>query len=285
MAFSKEYQEKKNEVENYIFDMLTTTADFPEPLHSAVAYSINGGGKRLRPILFLEIYRVFCGEITESVIKIATAIECIHTYSLIHDDLPCMDNDDFRRGKPTNHKVYGEANAVLAGDSLLNFAYQLMFDAIILAENKELTVRACKIIADAAGGSGLIGGQTLDLMPSDEVSKPGKLSYIYQHKTSDLISASMVAGSVLGGATLDEQACVKGYGDYFGLSFQIKDDILDAEDKGDIDKNTYVHVYGIVNSKSALMDCIEKAILHLSYLNKETTFLKKLALKFADRKE
>lgn len=285
MAFSKDFLAKKAEVELYIGILVNDIANFPEPLQSAVAYSLNGGGKRVRPILFLEAYRIFGGQTTESVIKFANAIECIHTYSLIHDDLPCMDNDDFRRGKPSNHKVYGEGNAVLAGDALLNMAYQLLLDAIVLSDNCALSARAAKLIADAAGGTGLIGGQTLDLMPADENSNPGKLAYIYQHKTGDLISAAMMAGAILAGATNDEIVVVQGYGDYFGLSFQIKDDILDAEESGDIAKNTYVHIYGLDNAKKSLGDCIDKAIQYISTLDKDTDFLKKLALKSTERKD
>lgn len=285
MAFSKEYQERKTEVENYISTLLREIHDYPEPLYSAVSYSLSEGGKRIRPILFLETYRIFGGQLCESVIKISNAVECIHTYSLIHDDLPCMDNDDMRRGKPTNHKVYGEANAVLAGDALLNLAYQLMFEATALFEDKNRAVQACTLLARAAGGNGLIGGQTLDLLAEDEKVTANRLQYIYQHKTGDLISAAIMAGAILAGATSEELAHLKGFGDYFGMSFQIRDDILDAEEKGDGDKNTFVHIYGLANARSTLVDCVDKAIHSLSQLHKDVEFMRKFALKSAERKE
>lgn len=284
MSFAKEYIEKKESADHYIELLATEVSEFPEPLASAVRYSLFSGGKRLRPILFLVGYGLFGGEPSEASIKILQAIECIHTYSLIHDDLPCMDDDDYRRGKLTSHKVYGEANALLAGDALLNLAYQLMFAALKLTDDTDRTLRACTAVANAASGTGMIGGQTLDLVPED--SHAGRrLTYIYQHKTADLISASLMAGALMGGADERQVEALGKYGDNFGLCFQLTDDILDAEEKGDKNKSTYIKLYGLANAKITLSDRISAAVQGLNALDVDTDFLRALALKVADRKE
>ena len=177
MNFTEEYRKRKAEADGYIRSFADSLVTFPETLQNAVAYGLTSGGKRLRPILLLEAVRLFGGAVDVSAVNFALAAECIHTYSLLHDDLPCMDNDDFRRGQPTCHKKFGEANAVLAGDALLNLAYELIFGAIRLGENEERYIKAGNALAVAAGGTGLVGGQVCDLSPDTDANG---INYIYE---------------------------------------------------------------------------------------------------------
>lgn len=278
MNFFREYEERKEEAEN-IVATLAESIKAPKPLDEAMRYSLLSGGKRLRPILLLEGCRLFGGAITEPVKKLAAAVECIHTYSLIHDDLPCMDNDDLRRGKPTSHKVFGEANAVLAGDALLNLAYELLFSAAV---ESTAAVEAGKLIADAAGAKGLIAGQVLDI-DGDTNPEPTILRYIYQHKTADLISAALTAGAVMAGASPDQQKNLREFGENFGFCFQVSDDILDYAEKGDSEKN-FVSIYGLDVARTTLTESISMANAHLNFLGGDTAFLMKLAKKLINRK-
>lgn len=279
MKFAKELEQRKERADALI---ATLAADIkaPSPLDEAMRYSLLSGGKRLRPILVLEAYRLFRGLPSRAAEILACAVECVHTYSLIHDDLPCMDNDDLRRGKPTSHKVFGEAVAVLAGDALLNLAYELIFEA---AEMEPAAVRAGKVIADAIGSRGLIAGQILDI--SDE-SKPTStlIRSIYQHKTADLISASLLAGAILGGANEEQLGALKIFGDSFGYCFQIGDDILDYRQKGETEKN-FVALYGMGVAKATLAESASMSDVALSFLGNDCDFLKQLAQVSIDRKE
>ncbi len=283
MSFAEDLKIKKDEVETFLREI--SFEEMPEPLKSSVKYSLLDGGKRIRPILFLECFRMFGGKPTESVKKFACAIECVHIYSLIHDDLPCMDDDDFRRGKPTNHKVYGENIAVLAGDALLNLAYELIFDAVKLSGYDKKYIEAATMFSDSIGGKGLIAGQTLDIVSGKEAMTAETLDYIYKHKTGDLIKAAMVAGATIAGADDDEIKSVSSYADGFGFAFQIKDDLLDYEEYQKGSDNDYVAVFGETNAKKALDDNIGKAVKALSELNCDTEFLKNLALRSAVRKQ
>lgn len=283
MSFTKELQIKKDEIKSFLREI--SLEKMPEPLKSSVEYSLFGDGKRIRPILFVECFRMFGGKVNESVKKLACALECVHTYSLIHDDLPCMDNDDLRRGKPTNHKVFGESIAVLAGDALLNFAYELIFEAIKFSNYDIKFIDAGKTIADNIGGFGLIAGQTLDMTAEKDVMTADKIDYIYKHKTSDLIKASMVAGAIIAGAERKDLEKLAEYADAFGFAFQIKDDLLDCEAGQCGSNNDYVAVYGEKLAKTALSENIDKAVNALSELSCNTEFLKKLALKSAVRKQ
>lgn len=277
MNFSKEYDLKKENVEKLIAD-LAQTIKAPAPLDEAMRYSLLSGGKRLRPILLLEAYRLFAGEPTRAAELLACAVECVHTYSLIHDDLPCMDDDDLRRGKPTSHKVFGEAMAVLAGDALLNLAYELIFEA---AEFDPMAVKAGKRIADAIGSRGLIAGQTLDIA---EEEKPAAtvLRYIYQHKTADLISAALLAGAILTGADDEQLKNLKEFGDNYGFAFQLGDDVLDYAEK--TEEKNFVSMYGLDVAKTTLVETVSMANAHLNFLGKDCEFLKKLAQQSVNRK-
>ena len=208
---------------------------FPQPdgpaadVVEAMRYSVFAGGKRLRPILCLAGAGAVGGEERE-VLPVACALELIHTYSLIHDDLPAMDDDDTRRGKPTSHKVFGEAVAILAGDGLLTEAFRLMTRVDLSKGVKAFAVlRVIELIASGAGYQGMVGGQVVDIQSEGKEAEPSLVQFIHTHKTAALINASVVAGAVLGGGTETEVAAVNDYGRRTGLAFQIADDILDVE--------------------------------------------------------
>ncbi|WP_418372683.1 polyprenyl synthetase family protein [Agathobacter sp.] len=229
MDFSKELEAKVTSINERIYAFLPKEEGYQKTIFEAMRYSILAGGKRLRPMLMEETYKLFGG--TGKIIEpFMAAIEMIHTYSLVHDDLPAMDNDEYRRGKKTTHKVYGEAMAILAGDALLNYAFEtatLAFD--IEPENKN-TGRALRILAQKAGVYGMVGGQVVDV----ESEKTGtditrkKLDFIYRLKTSALIESSMMIGAVLAGADSDQIDIIEKTASKLGLAFQIQDDILDV---------------------------------------------------------
>ena len=243
---------------------------YPNSIYKSMKYTVTLPGKRLRPILCLETCRMFDGEI-EDAIPTACAIEMLHAQTLIHDDLPCMDNDDFRRGKPTNHKVFGEAIAVLAGDALLTWAPQ-----VIVKNSKNLTpsvlIRILNEYFNYAGANGVIGGQVVDIEcegNNNDFDKEKTLEYLHIHKTSDLFQLAMRTGAIIAGATDDKIAAVTEFARVFGLAFQIADDILDEtstfEEMGKTlgkdkleGKLTYVSLYGLEDAKCKLACLFEK---------------------------
>jgi geranylgeranyl diphosphate synthase type II len=273
-------------------------------LLKAIEYSLHSGGKRLRPVLFLSAYELACQNNTNNNIRIrdnavlamACALEMIHTYSLIHDDLPAMDNDDYRRGIPTNHKVFGEAMAILAGDGLLNLAYEVMLEHI--PKESELLfryVKALLIIARSAGISGMISGQSADIENQGKPLCEDTLHYIHTHKTEALITASLQAGALLGHDSPELFNAVTGYGKALGLAFQITDDILDIT--GDIaqlgkntgkdeklGKQTYPARYGLERSKNLARKYIYQAVSYIDVFGVKAEFLKVLALNILNRK-
>jgi geranylgeranyl diphosphate synthase type II len=236
----------------------------------AMRYSVFAGGKRLRPILTLKSCELISGNY-KNALNFALAIEMIHTYSLIHDDLPAMDNDDFRRGKPTNHKVFGENIAILAGDGLLNFAYELMIDTISKVNDVKRYILAFKEIAKAAGIFGMIGGQVVDVL-SENISIDKKtMEFIHKNKTSALIEASIISGAIIGGASTNEIDNLRKYGRAIGLGYQIRDDILDkigdisklGKDIGSDEENnkaTYLSLYGLEKSIEKTKELCNEAI-------------------------
>lgn len=261
----------------------------------AMSYSVTNGGKRIRPVLVLEFCRV-CGGNVEDALPFACAVEMIHTYSLIHDDLPCMDNDDMRRGKPSCHKAFGEEYALLAGDGLLTLAFETALrDADgILPENK---IKAVRTLASLAGVSGMVGGQVLDLQSESTEPTLKKLQTIDALKTGALIKASVLLGCYAANVTNDER--IKGalkYAENIGLAFQIVDDILDVTSDsatlgkpvGSDEKNekiTYVSLMGIDKSKQTVKELTDDAIDALTVFGNDTDFLKNLALSLAGRKK
>ncbi|GAB7080404.1 polyprenyl synthetase family protein [Megalodesulfovibrio paquesii] len=250
-------------------------ADIPETLLSAMEYSLQAGGKRLRPVLCLTTASLF-GLPTAQVLPFACGIECIHTYSLIHDDLPAMDNDDLRRGKPTNHKVHGEAMAILAGDGLLTEAFRLMGQAQgIQAEN---VLQAVTTMAAAAGAAGMVGGQALDMQYEQraDITLP-MLRGMHARKTGALIQASCLCGAILAGATAEARAAMAGYGAALGVAFQIADDILDeigdtavmgktAGSDRERGKTTYVSLVGVERSRELACQAADEAAAQLDRL-------------------
>lgn len=266
-------------LENIIFE-----DNSPEVLISSMKYSLLAGGKRIRPVLALSICEGLGGD-PRSVLKIACAIEMIHTYSLIHDDLPSMDNDDMRRGKPTNHRVFGEANAILAGDALLNYAFECIFNAIIENNFEKRYILAGQVISKASGAYGMIGGQAIDIAKVGGSMSIGELIQMHEKKTGALIEAACLAGGIIANK-MDRLDEVREYSQNLGLAFQIVDDVLDCT--GDSvkmgkligrdeaqDKSTFVRILGIVESKKLAAEYSNKA-LKLAYKIDNSGFLGEL---------
>lgn len=261
-------------------------------LREAMEYSLLGGGKRLRPILAIAVCQAANGPV-DAVMPYGCAIEMIHTYSLIHDDLPCMDNDDLRRGRPTCHVVYGEAIALLAGDALLTEAFKVMASKGVMAAGQEAT--ACRIIyevARAAGAEGMVGGQVLDVIYEGREGTKEILDSIHKNKTAALIRAAVLAGALVAGADDEMIARFSTYGDSVGLAFQIKDDLLDVDGdeaqvgkrlKKDEAKQTYVKHYGIDASKKRIDELVNQAIASIECLGPDGEMLVKLAQRMGNR--
>ena len=261
-------------------------------LKETMQYSLMAGGKRLRPVLALATAEMLDKELQE-VLAYACSIEMIHTYSLIHDDLPAMDNDDFRRGKLTNHKVFGEAMAILAGDALLNLAYENMIkDAIASNNNRKL--QAMGIIAEYAGALGMIGGQVIDLDSEGKKVVFDKLKTMHKLKTGALIKAPVEAAAVICGVSDKELKLLSNYAANLGLAFQIKDDILDVEgsmeDMGKkpgsdalCEKSTYVTMFGLDKSKKLLEEVTKEGVSFLEVFDTKAIFLKELAMSLVRR--
>lgn len=241
----------------------------PELLKKAMLYSLQAGGKRLRPMLLFATVEGFNKHYEES-LPVACAIEMLHTYSLIHDDLPAMDNDDFRRGKPTNHKVFGEASAVLAGDALLTLAFQVISTMSEKSVSAKQKITLITELAKASGPEGMVGGQVADMEGEKRNISLAELEYIHHHKTGNLLSYSIIAGAILANADEDSIANLRKFAYHVGLAFQIKDDILDIEGSeaalgkpvgSDItnEKSTYPKLLGLDAAKKKLADHIFKA--------------------------
>lgn len=288
MEFKNKYQSFVNEVNNYL-DQCISREDVPQKtVYSSMRYSVEAGGKRLRPVLALAVCELLGGDIN-SVMPFACAIEMIHTYSLIHDDLPSMDNDEYRRGKLTNHMVYGEAMAILAGDALLNLAFETMLKAAVSnAEELDRKVKAMSIIAKASGVEGMIGGQVIDLESEGKSISSDLLENMHKCKTGALIKAPVLASAVLCGAKEKEQEYLEVFSDKLGLAFQVKDDILDVEGNSEKlgkkvgsdeanQKSTFVSIYGIEKAKSMLDNLTRDAIGSLEYFGDKAEFLRELA--------
>lgn len=288
MDFKSQLLQRKTIIDDNICDCFKDKNGLQRTVVEAMEYSIKAGGKRLRPVLLLEVCEMLGGNANDAM-PFALAIEMIHTYSLIHDDLPAMDNDDYRRGKPTNHKVYGEGIAVLAGDGLLNLAFETMIERI--EQNPHLLdrgIKAMKIISNASGINGMIGGQVVDLECEGKKIDATTLDFIHHHKTSVMIEAAINAGAILGGATENQYKELQKYGRCIGLAFQIVDDILDVigdEEKlgkkvgSDLDneKSTYPSLYGIEESKEIASRLIENSLKSLEIFDEKAEFLRSLA--------
>lgn len=224
MEFKKWVKEKVNIVDEYLHKIIVEKNNPQNIIYEAMNYSLLSGGKRLRPVLLLGAYELFKDNIKEAM-PYACAIEMIHTYSLVHDDLPAMDNDDYRRGKLSNHKKYGEANAILAGDALLNKAFEIGLRAATDG-NLENALKALQIIAESSGAEGMIGGQVTDM--EGKITSIEDLKYMYSLKTGAIIKSSVRVGAVLAGASQEETEALEIYSEKIGIAFQIEDDILDV---------------------------------------------------------
>lgn len=291
-------EEKKWLVDKFLDRILPSEKTYPESLHQAMRYSLFAGGKRLRPILVIASFEAVGGKKSAGLLPIASSMELIHTYSLIHDDLPAMDNDDFRRGKPTNHKVFGEAIAILAGDALLTLAFSLITHTHRGSSQKNLSGRLLQIaheISWAAGFDGMIGGQAADILSEGKQVDQSILEYIHKHKTAALIRTSVRAGAILAGATKSELSALSRYGEDIGLAFQIVDDILDVEGsqkemgknvKSDSSKGkkTYPDFFGLSESKRKAKILVEQAVESLSRLNQKADPLRAIARYIIERR-
>ena len=285
MDFLKEFEERIIEVNKSLSSYLEEKECLQETIYKAMNYSLHAGGKRIRPVLMMATAELMGGT-RESVMPFACAVEMIHTYSLIHDDLPCMDNDDLRRGKPTNHKVYGEAVAVLAGDALLNYAFEAMLKNSEVSPN--MTLAAMTELAAASGIDGMIGGQIIDIESEGKTIDAVTLMTMHLHKTAALIMASAKIGALIGGGDKEDLIAMEEFARYLGIAFQIKDDILDItgneEELGKkvgmdyaLEKSTFVSIYGLEQAQQLLCDYTQKAIDTLSRYGDKAEFLKELA--------
>ena len=281
----KEYIQKKAVIVDEMLEKFVAADMYPPIIFEAMRYSLFAGGKRLRPVLLMAAGDAI-NRLGEKYANAACALEMIHTYSLIHDDLPSMDNDDFRRGKLTNHKVFGEGMAILAGDALLTGAFEILGKQAEVAPAILLEV-ICEIAA-AAGAGGMIGGQAIDLISAGKKIEPADLKYMHEAKTGALFKAALRAGAKLAGGSDLQLAALTGYAENFGLAFQITDDILDvtgnAEKIGkpvgsDIknQKSTYVSLYTIEEARKFAYDTVTKAICSLEIFGCEADVLRELA--------
>ena len=293
--FQDELTKRTDEIEKGIREFLPKEEGFAKSMAQAMNYSMLAGGKCLRPLLMQETYRLFGGK--EKVIwPFMTGMEMIHTHSLIHDDLPALDNDDYRRGRLTTHKVYGEAMGILSGVALLNYAYETMLLAFERTAYPERVIRGLSVMAEKTGIHGLLGGQSVDVENDGTPLTKEMLDYIYRNKTSALIEAAMMTGAILAGADENSVAIIEEAAGKIGLAFQIQDDILDVtsteEELGkpvhSDEKNnkvTYVTLFGIEEASRQVKELSEDAVSLLKGLNKNNEFLYLLVEKLINRRK
>ena len=298
MNFQDELKNRTKEIEAVLKSFLPEEKGFAKTMAQAMNYSVLAGGKRLRPMLILETCRLFGGR-EELAYPFMAAMELIHTHSLVHDDLPALDNDDYRRGRLTTHKVYGEAMGVLSGVSLLNYAYEVMFTAFDKAKytgEQAKVIQALKVMAHKTGIYGMLGGQSADVENDGKPVTKEMLDYIYENKTSALIEGSMMTGAILGGASQEEVNAVEKAARNIGLAFQIQDDILDvtstAEELGKPihsdeknHKTTYVTLMGIEAASQQVTELSEEAVKLLEGMNKKNEFLFTLVKELVGRRK
>jgi geranylgeranyl diphosphate synthase, type II len=279
------FEDDRSAVDAALERLLPPASALPVSIHAAMRYSVFAGGKRIRPILCLEAARIFTADVAPTM-RAACAIEFIHTYSLIHDDLPALDNDDLRRGKPTCHKQFGEATAILAGDGLLTLAFQTIGRSSTSAER---TIAILEEVSNAAGTvNGMVGGQVADLENEGQRTAPETLEYIHRSKTAALIRASVTTGAISAGAGIADVARLRRFGETIGWAFQVTDDILDVEESSaalgktagkDIaqQKATYPAVYGLAKSHEIAAKLANDAIAELNSYGEQAGRLRALA--------
>lgn len=285
MDFKEELKKKANIVDEYMEKFLPPEDRYPEVIFKAMRYSVFAGGKRLRPIMVMEACRAFGGDVEKSM-PFACAIEMIHTYSLIHDDLPALDNDDYRRGRLTSHKVFGENMAILAGDALLHHAFETMAEACVKFNDIKYT-KAMLAIAQGAGINGMVAGQVVDVISEGKDIDKDTLDYIHKNKTAAMIIGALKAGAEMGGASEEEIKNIDRVGELVGVAFQIQDDILDVtstlEELGkpinSDEKNhkvTYATMFGVEDASKIVMDMSNEALEILHSMGEKMDFLARL---------
>lgn len=296
MNFKIELEQRTKEIEQILMKYLPQEEGHQHQIMEAMNYSITAGGKRLRPMLMKETYQLFGGN-SQVIEPFMAAMEMIHTYSLVHDDLPAMDNDEYRRGKKTTHVVYGEAMGILAGDALLNYAFETAVKAFEIAPEQSLTIgKALGILAEKAGIYGMIGGQVVDVLATGKPLSREELDFIYELKTGALIKASMMIGTVLAGASESDISKIEQIAADVGLAFQIQDDILDvtstteelgkpvkSDEKNE--KTTYVTLRGLEQSEEDVARISEEAIRLLDEIEEKNSFLELLIRELIHRKK
>ncbi len=295
MNFKDELKVKTAQIEDVISKYIPKEEGYQKTILEAMNYSLLAGGKRLRPMLISETYKMFGGD-SEEIEPFMVAMEMIHTYSLVHDDLPAMDNDEYRRGRKTTHIVYGHAMGILAGDALLNYAFETVMNAFDLTDDCLKVVKAMKVLSKKAGIYGMIGGQTVDVENDGKPITRDMLDFIYALKTGALIEASMMIGAIMAGASDEEVEKVEQIASKVGLAFQIQDDILDVTSTVEVlgkpinsdeknNKITYVTCEGIDKAKADVELISKEALTILDDLNKENEFLHELILMLITREK
>ena len=296
--FQDELKKRTEEINKVIQSYLPEEEGFAKTMAQAMNYSILAGGKRLRPMLILETLRLFGGE-EKLAYPFMAAMEMIHTHSLVHDDLPALDNDDYRRGRLTTHKVYGEAMGVLSGVALLNYAYEVMLTAFDKADTPDCqahVIQALKVMSHKTGLYGMLGGQSVDVENDGKPMSREMIDYIYENKTSALIEASVMTGAILGGATEEEIVIVEKAAKNIGLAFQIQDDILDVTSTKEVlgkpthsdeknEKTTYVTLMGTAEAGRMVEELSDQAVSLLHQLSGENEFLEQLLLQLIHREK
>ena len=293
--FKSDLIKRTEAVEKIIYERLPKEEGWQKNLVEAMNYSVTAGGKRLRPMLLQETARLF-GYEGEDVPPFMAAIEIIHTYSLVHDDLPAIDNDDYRRGKLTTHKKYGHATGILAGDGLLNYAYEICSEAIVKSVCPDRAAKALMVLSKKAGIYGMVGGQTVDVEYTDKPMPPEVLQFVHELKTGALIQAAMMAGAFLAGAKEDEIEKIEKIALMTGLAFQIQDDILDVTSTTEVlgkpvfsdkknNKTTYVTILGLEGARQKVKEYSDSAVALLNELNYKNKFLQDLLISLIHREK
>nr|MBP3599025.1 polyprenyl synthetase family protein [Eubacterium sp.] len=295
-VFEEVLQEKARQAERAVCCYLPETSGYQKTIFKAVNYSVNAGGKRIRPVIMKAVFELLGGADRAVIEPFMAAIEMIHTYSLVHDDLPAMDNDEYRRGKLTTHKKYGEAMGILAGDALLNMAYETAFKAFDGSASPKRISKALKVLGEKAGVYGMVGGQVVDVEQNGRFVDEDTLLFVYETKTSALLEASFMIGGILAGASEKEVNKLEQAGKNLGIAFQIQDDILDrigdqekigkpvhSDEKNE--KSTYAAIYGVELSKEAVKQYTEKALAALDEFPGEKKFLTDLMIWLIDREK
>ena len=314
MNFKEEFEKRVENIERVIRDYLPEETGYQKTVLEAMNYSVLAGGKRLRPMLMEETFRLFDGKNEKEIEPFMAAIEMIHTYSLVHDDLPAMDDDEYRRGRKTTHVVFGEAIGILAGDGLLNFAYETAckgyqysfnddnldnLDGQMLLErlkHSNRIMKAMNVLAKKPGVYGMLGGQVIDVQATGHAIEKDRLDVIYEWKTGALIEASMMIGAILAGASDFEVEVVRKIALSIGLAFQIQDDILDETSTMQVlgkpihsdeknEKTTYVTLFGLDKAKEFVEELSNQAIEQYQSLNKKNEYLEKLIYYLIDREK